>query len=332
MLNNFVNQEDLAALIRYGPKILSKIVPHLSLAASERTKQAWAHTQKPPTYWGSLPLVQNRWNYLMTGDPNVDYYTYISRKYLAKQENLVALSLGCGTGHREIKWAKQEKFQRIDAYDLSAFRIEKAKQSARETDLDHIINYFVSDIFDIEMRESFYDLILVEQALHHFSPMEEVLSRVNQSLKPDGYFIVNEFVGPSRFQWTDRQVEVVKGLLAVIPSKYHLLWGQNGRKKKFFRPSLLRMVLLDPSEAVESSKIRLLLKENFEIEEAREYGGTIVAPLVNGIAHNFASGDAEAEFWLQVCFDVEDRLLANEEISSDFLLAVCRKRRQRDGL
>ena len=326
VFDNFVNRQDFYALIKYGPQALSTFLTKLRLDKTDRTKAAWSHTQKPPKSWGSIPAVQSRWSYLISGDPEVDYYEYISRKYLRNRNALSALSLGCGTGHRELKWTKHGKFGTIDAYDISQPRINEAARKAAEQGYADIIHYYVGDIFKIEVHENSYDVVLGEQSLHHFSPLKQILSRVNRFLKPEGYFIVNEFVGPSRFQWSQRQLEIVNSLLSILPSKYKTLWNSSRVKPDVFRPSYLRMLLLDPSEAVESSRILPLLDEIFEVVEVKEYGGTILALLLNGIAHNFSAQDTVAQQWLNICFTVEDLLLEAGEIQSDFAFVVCKKR------
>jgi hypothetical protein len=72
-----------------------------------------------------------------------------------------------------------------------------------------------------------------------------------------------------------------------------------------------------------------LLQEYFEVLEMKPYGGIMLHLLFNGIAHHFCSQDAEAKRWLDILFDVEDVLLGKGELSSDFLVAVCRKRQTR---
>jgi len=86
------------------------------------------------------------------------------------------------------------------------------------------------------------------------------------------------------------------------------------------------MMLNDPSEAVESSRILPLLNSIFYMEEVREYGGTILHLLFNGIAHNFLKEDDETERILRFCFDAEDMLLKMKEIESDFVIAICKKK------
>jgi len=327
MFNNLINVHDLSTLaerIRRGQ--FNRIFSRLRAGRRERIESSWEHVHNPPTKWWDIPAVRDRWNYLISGDVEVDYYEYVSRKYLCGREPVNALSLACGTGHRELRWVELGKFKRIDAYDLSEGRIRYATEKASEKGYGEIIKYRVADVFDIKTRESYYDVVLAEQSLHHFSPLEEILLRMDRFLKANGYFIVNEFVGPTRFQWTDRQLEVVNGLLSVLPAKHRLLWKSSSIKSKVFRPSRLRMILGDPSEAVESSRIMPLLYEIFDVVEVRAYGGSILHLLFDGIAHNFLSEDHETHRFLHLCFQVEDLLLESGDIQSDFVVVVCKKR------
>jgi len=127
----------------------------------------------------------------------------------------------------------------------------------------------VADVYDIKMQKDFYDVIFAEQSLHHFSPLKEILFRIANFLKPNGFLIVNEFVGPTRFQWTDKQLKIVNNLLLSLPDKYKRRWKSNSIKSKVFRPSRLSMILDDPSEAIESSKILPLLTQIFNVTKSK---------------------------------------------------------------
>ena len=331
MLNNLVNVHDVSRLIRKAKKRqLSSVFSGLKSNRVERVQQAWQHTQGPPL-WTAIPDVGERQNLLISGDANVDYYEYITHKYFSDRELLYALSLGCGSGIRELKWAELGKFKRIDAYDLSASRIHHAVAQAREKGYDKIIHYCTADVYKVGMSDNFYDVVLAEDSLHHFSPLKEILLRIHRTLKPTGYFIVNEFVGPTRFHWTARQIEVVNGLLSILPFRYKTQWNSDSVRPNAFRPSRLSMILRDPSEAVESSDILPLLNQIFEVVEIREYGGSILSLLFSGIAHNFLSEDDEAQRFLHLCFEVEDLLLKSGDIQSDFALVVCKKQANCDS-
>jgi SAM-dependent methyltransferase len=150
----------------------------------------------------------------------------------------------------------------------------------------------------------------------------EILHKVNRSLKPGGYVVVYDFVGPSRFQWTKRQVEIANFLLTILPVARKIEWDGKNLKKRVRCPGRLFMALSDPSEAAGSATILPCLKQIFEVIEIKEIGGTILHLLFSGIAHNFRDENPETREWLKLCFEVEDIMMKTKEISSDFVLAV----------
>jgi ubiquinone/menaquinone biosynthesis C-methylase UbiE len=327
MFNNLINIHDFSRLIeKIKQGQFSRIAAKLFSGRRGKIEKPWEHVENPPTNWWDIEAVREHWNYLISGSVKVDYCEYISRKYLSDRHALNALSLACGTGRRELRWAELGKFGNIDAYDLSESRIKYARNQAHEKGYGKIINYRVSDVYSMEMCEHCYDIVMVEQSLHHFSPLKKMLLRINKFLKPDGYFIVNEFVGPTRFQWSDRQLEIVNGLLSILPARYRIRWNSSSIKSKVFRPGRLSMILTDPSEAIESSKILPLLHQVFNVIEIREYGGTVLHLLFSGISHNFLSEDDETQRFIDLCFEIEDLLLESEDIQSDFVIAICKKR------
>lgn len=329
MFNNLINIDDLTDLfkkIRHNPHVFSKLFYRLIHTQQERTKTAWAYTYNPPQDWFAIPAVLKRWNVLISGDPDVDYRHYIAQKYLSSASSLSALSLGCGNGSNEIAWAELGIFHDIDAYDISRIRLDNAIMHAKEHEVDHIIDFQLADVYQLEKPEHSYDVVLVEGSLHHFSPLREILERIARWLKPEGYFILHEYAGPTRFQWTNRQVEVSNSLLSLLPRKYTQLYQSRQHKDKVLKPGRLRMILRDPSEAVESARIRPLIHEIFDVVELKGFGGTILHLLFYGIAHNFLADDPDTQRWLKLCFDIEDQLIAEGDLTSDFIVAVCQKR------
>jgi len=75
--------------------------------------------------------------------------------------------------------------------------------------------------------------------------------------------------------------------LKTIPLKYRYRIGTKNVKTKIFRPGLVRMFLVDPSEAVDSESILPSLHENFKVLEEKKIGGDILLILLKDIAHNF---------------------------------------------
>jgi SAM-dependent methyltransferase len=326
MYNNYINKYDVIDLPKKAGKAIRKLFHFLLFNKKKRVENVFSVEKCHPANWCDIPEVQTRWNKMISGQNQIDHYEYLSKKYLSGKTNLRALSLGCGTGFRELRWKEAADFQLIDAIDLSEHSIAFAKKEAIKKGVENIIFYRVDDISTMNATPGYYDLIIVENALHHFSPLKQVMEKINSFLKDDGYFIMNEFIGPTRFQWTERQVNAINGLLTVLPRKYKKYLKENNYKSCVFKHSIFRMMLGDPSEAIESAKIHPLLFNMFAVLEYKEYGGAILHPLLSDIAHNFTNNDPVAKRWLELLFEAEDLLMREKEIGSDFALAICRKR------
>ncbi len=324
MFKNWVNADDfvlVARRIREGG--LRRILRRVLGGRQVRIETSWRKSEIPPTNWWDIPEVVERWNLKITGSPSRDFNDYVAEKYLADQRDLVAVSLGCGTGVREKRWAETGKFRRIDGYDLSELRIESARASAKSAGLSDILNFHVADVFS-DAVDGVYDIVIVEGSLHHFSPLETILSRIQILLKDDGYLLVNEFVGPTQFQWEDRQLLEINRLLASLPDRLKTKWDGT-IKTRVGRPSRLCIRYGDPSEAIESERILPMLKTMFSPVEVKPYGGTILHMLFHEIAHNFRSDDPEVKKWLRVCFETEDALIESADLTSDFVAGVYQK-------
>jgi SAM-dependent methyltransferase len=327
MFDSLFNIHDLSLLIekmRQGQTrmILSRLLD----GRGHRIGRCWDHVEYPKKHWWDIPEVMERWNLMMSGNPGIDYFTYFFEKYLTGNGRLAALTLGCGTGHKELMLAEKGSFDRIDAYDLSKARIEHAREQAVEKGCAAVVNYAVGDVFTVDFSSCAYDVAIVEQSLHHFSPLEEILKKINGSLKTDGFFIFNEFVGPSRFQWTRVQLDMVNNLLARLPERYRVQWKSGTLKKRVHRPGRLSMMLYDATEAVESGRILPLIRDIFNVVEIRGYGGNILQLLFRDIAQNFLPNDPETQGYLRMCFEEEDKFLSREGIEHDFVVGICSKR------
>ena len=321
MLKNLLNIHDFSSL---SEKVKQGRMGEIASRIMNRSA-SWDHVAYPLKNWWDIPDVMDRWNLMTSGDPRVDYCTCFMQRYCAGGAAMTALSLGSGTGNREIELARSGRFRRIDAVEMARARIAYSRERADRAGLSGAINYIEADAVRVSLPNGSYDLVIAEQFLHHVSSLESMLARIRDFLKPAGFFIFNEFVGPSRFQWTDEQLAAVNELLARIPERYRIRWKSGTLKRRVHRPGRLAMMLYDPTEAAESSRIAPLIGEMFDVVETKGYGGTVLQLLFSGIAGNFLSDDPETKRWLAMCFAAEDDLLRSGAIESDFRVGICRK-------
>jgi ubiquinone/menaquinone biosynthesis C-methylase UbiE len=332
MFNNLINLQDFAILFnKIKQRGLLKILLKLRSGNKSRVKMTWQYTTADKKNWWDIPEVNTRLDYLISGDRNISSYDYVSKKYFKEKNSLNCLSLGCGTGGREIKWAEICNNLIIDAYDLSKERIDDANKTAEEKSLQTKLKFHNANVFEINFKKKYYDVIFLEGSLHHFSPLRILFEHINYALKDDGIIIINDFAGPTRFQWSKKQIEITNSVLDLLPDNYKRKININSIKSRVYIPGRLSMYLNDPSEAVESSNILPLLHELFDIIEFKKLGGTILHLLFKDIAYNFLNDEPETKSILELCFYIEDKLLELNVLPSDFIFCVCKKLRNRQG-
>ena len=67
------------------------------------------------------------------------------------------------------------------------------------------ITYVQHDINTVDFPDDTFDLVINFAACHHIRYIEKVCNSIRGWLKPDGYFIHNDYIGPQRNQYSKRQ-------------------------------------------------------------------------------------------------------------------------------
>lgn len=295
----------------------------------EREAELWGEAKSHTRLsWFDSPMISRYINHTISGHPGRDWLNYIKETYFPEPAPL-GLSVGCGHGELDRLILKQGLAQRMDGFDISPRAVELAQEQAKREGLADRLRYFVADANFLEDTkfDHPYNLILASMSLHHFAHLERCLDNCHARLKPGGYFIANEFVGPNRFQWTDAQLDIVNRLLACFPSelKRNLRTPEN-LKHTISRPSLEYMRSHLPFEAICSERIIPALRERFEIVEQKNYGGTILHPLFEGIMGNFnEEANREHTVIIRLAIECEKLLLNYGMLQHDHALLICRK-------
>lgn len=286
----------------------NEILSKLHLSSHARTVSKWNAITPSSDFW-IIPEVRARWNDKCTGNPNLEYEDYVVSKYFTKREELRMLSVGCGTGQRERKFASYPNFALIEGIDMAQSQIEEARKYAIDLNLTNI-KYNVGDFTTHTFNREAYDIILFNSSLHHFNDIDSILqTKVLPLLKTGGYLLIYEYVGPKRLQWTKMQLDFANKLLKDLPPKYKKRFNSKSIKRRIYRPGLLRMLLVDPSEAIDSDSILSSIHKHFKIIEEKKVGWDITHILFKDIAHNFLNNDKETQKLLSYIFDKEDEYL-----------------------
>lgn len=230
-----------------------------------------------------------------------------------------SLELGCGSGSRSLAFYHQGVTAEIEGYDVSTGRIAEA-EALRQRDAAPG-RFEVIDVNYRELERDAYDLIFSCHSFHHFLQLEHILEQVHEALRPGGLFVLEEYIGPTQFQWTDLQISLVRSLLTLLPERLRRLrWG--AIKFAEGRPTPEEVEAASPFESIRSAEIGPLFERYFRIVELRNLGGTLQHLLYNGIIHNFHPEDPEAASAIQSIIEIEDALIDSGGLPSDFALLV----------
>lgn len=303
-------------------------------AGAEAVAELWGRTAREKSetdewklyYWQSHPLTLRHINRLITGDETEDWLGFTKRRFFPVAVER-GLSLGCGDGMVERDAIARDVCHRFDALDISEEALEVARREAERVGLGDRIDYRRADLNTVALEHDAYDVVLAVQVLHHVDVLEHLLDEVVASLRPNGLFVVNEYVGPARFQWLDKTQELMNRLLAVLPEAYRVNPRNGFVKERMDRTPAEEIARVDPSESIRSDEIAELLHSRFEILHQADFGGTLLQFLLADIAANFREDDPKDVAMLDLISLFEEILIAERVLPSDFAFYVLSPRR-----
>lgn len=322
-MKTYFSKGDLGdVMIRAYQRGWQSVWTRLGLSSKMRTRNTFNHDFSI-SIWNMIPEVRERLNQMASGDPQLPYEQYVINTYLKGRTGLKLLSIGCGSASHELYFAKHGPFELVHGVDLAPALITQAQKKAEAKGLTNC-RFEVRDFSELNVPES-YDIVLFHQSLHHFQDFEAIYKAfVLPVLKPDGYLVLNEFVGPARLQWTKAQLRASRKMLKQLPENYRQILHTPFIKRNVSRPGIFRMILSDPSESINSEQILPATHAHFKVVEEKPLGGNILHLLLKDIAHNFCTDDdPQAKAWLRKCFEVEDVFL--QDHSDDFVFGVYAK-------
>jgi SAM-dependent methyltransferase len=234
-----------------------------------------------------------------------------------------SLDLGCACGFRSLGLFKVGGAQHIEGIDISDDMIAEAEKLRQG--LGAPGRFWKADVNACDLPPNTYDLIFSCHSFHHFLELEHVMRQVHNALTVEGLFLLEEFVGPTQFQWAEQQMDLVRAMLALLPAELRLLRsGVRKDEEPVLPPDVLDAA--SPFEAIRSADIVPLFERHFDVVVAQSLGGTIQHLLYNGIIHNFDPDDPRACRYIEAVFEVEDALIDAGLLPADFMLLIGKRK------
>lgn len=282
------------------------------------------------------PVVRAYLNQLATGDAATDWLTWVLQHPLLSTGPLAdrgagvgwrVLVLGCGGGWLERAIAVRPEIASIDACDVAEQAVAEARAEATRGGLAPKLSYHVVDLNHEPPPGGPYDLVIAHSVLHHVENLEYAYAELAQVLAPEGALVVNEYVGPRRFQFGDDQMAVINGFLARLPERYrHSVMMPGAVFPHKVVPTVEEMIATDPSESVRSDELLAFTRRYFRVAEEVAYGGTVLQHGLYDIVQNFDPTEADDVRLLGLLCLLEEALLREGVLPSDYALLLATQR------
>ena len=238
-----------------------------------------------------------------TGD-EYNWMSWLRRLYGHPRPSRV-LELGSGNGDLLLDLQAMDLADEFFGIDLSEAAIRVAREKVEKRGCTNI-TFAQGDLNQIELRPSTYDIIVAQMTMHHVERLERLFEQVAQALTTDGVFAINDYVGPTRWQFTPMQVLLANAMLWLLPRRLRIRYPDGELKRGIRRPSIEDMIAMDPSEAVRSQEILPLFEKRFTVEHCIDYGGSISILVLDTIISNFRKNDPQSLRWFQRILDIDD--------------------------
>ena len=272
------------------------------------------HLESFDVWEANYPIKMHQ-NKKISGDPSQTAVDWFWCKYGPFR---AMASIGSGTGILESHVAHlKDPGASIVGFDISPRSVQIATENCRAWSN---VFFEVADVNTRVWPRATFDATFAHGTLHHVERLDHCLGQVSRALKRDGLLYVNDYIGPSRFQWSDVQMRLANELLATVPRQ----WVLQPEVLRFEAETVRQM---DPSEAVNSQFIEDAVRAHFRVIERRPRGGTLLMPI-------FGSGCLDREMLnsaagLQCLADLaaaEERMIEDDLVPAYNVVLVARPR------
>jgi SAM-dependent methyltransferase len=210
------------------------------------------------------------------------------------------LTLGCGAGRLERSIMDHGLCDSFHGIDIADAAVEDARRQAAAK--KYAITYSTGDLNSVELPPGEYDLVVTQTSLHHVVQLEHVADQIAKTLTPEGYLWIHDYVGETQAQYDETRLELVNGILALLPEKLRHNRVSRRLIAEIKRPLPGR--LGSPFEMIRSGEIVGVFLDRFDLEWRKEW--STILHLIAPPGHRSAyveNEDTEALYQVIACVD-----------------------------
>jgi SAM-dependent methyltransferase len=254
-----------------------------------------AFTQGGLQTWMAEEVVRRYINSSVTGSPDLWPIEWLRTRIPSPFSS--ALSLGCGEGALERDLLSKRLCTHLLGIDISSEALALARERASASGLTGV-EYRQGDLNKLDLPVSSFDAAFFHQSLHHVEDLDSCLSATVSALRPGSTVYFDEYVGPSRADWSRTLIQGASEVFERLPAAVR-------RSRRLKLPVDWR----DPTEAVRSSEILEAVSRHLEITLRRDYGGNFLSVIHPHLRLDSLTAEARASL-LQSLVDAERAYLA----------------------
>ena len=159
--------------------------------------------------------------------------------------------------------------------------------------------------------------------------VKEALEWSRKVLKKGGYIFIEDYSGPSYFQYNDETLEFAREIRRALPRKY-LINPYVYHNASLFKKFMYKIYLLFNIEPLNKNdfirtEINRPSKEVIINTDPSETGGSVYNFALNDIIYNFKEKNKKDMQLLSLLLRIDDLARSSEEINNHYIFAVGNK-------
>ena len=238
-------------------------------------------------YWSNKYLVP-KFRQFGFGNPKEFFATYMLKVLAGKTTDPTYLiSIGSGNCEFEIEIAERLLALGTDHFilecmDLNPHMLDRGRKLAEEKGVISRMKFLNQDVNSWQ-AERHYEIIMANQALHHFVDLETLFGKIYETLSPEGFFLTDDIIGRNGHMRWPEALAIVNEFWKVLP------------KSKKYNHQLKRVELKydnwdcskEGFEGIRAQDILPLLIKKFQFDLFIGYGNVIDVFIDRSFGHNY---------------------------------------------